>query len=55
MKKHYQSYMFLFLKANRKLWPNAGIIQKILNSRPGLDGDDATAEDAEDEEENDDI
>ena len=47
--------MFLFLRANRKLWPNAGIIQKILNSRPGLDGDDATAENAEDDEKNDDI
>ena len=41
--------MFLFLKANRKLGPNAGIIQKILNSRPVLDDDDTTAEDAEDE------
>jgi hypothetical protein len=47
--------MFLFIKTNRNLWPNAGIIQKNLNFRPGLDSDDATAEDAEDEEENDDI
>ena len=41
--------MLLFLKANRKLWPNAGIIQKILNDRPGIDGDDALAEDEIDE------
>ena len=41
--------MLLFLKANRKLWSNAGIIQKILNDRPGIDGDDAMAEDENDE------
>jgi hypothetical protein len=37
--------MLLFLKANRKLWANARIIQKILNDRPGVDADDDESED----------
>ena len=43
--------MLLFLKANRKLWVNARIIQqKILNDRPGVDADDdALADESEDE------
>ena len=42
--------MLLFLKANRKLWANARIIQKILNDRPGVDADDdALADESEDE------
>jgi hypothetical protein len=42
--------VLLFLKANRKLWANARIIQKILNDRPGVDADDdALADESEDE------
>ena len=42
--------MLLFLKANRKLWLNSTIIQKILNERKkeGFDDDDNDDE-AEDE------
>ena len=44
------SLNMLFLKANRKLWANAIIIQKILNDRPGADtDDDALADESEDE------
>jgi len=45
--------MLLFLKANRKLWANAGIIQKIINDRPVVDADDALAEEDEIDEEQD--
>ena len=43
--------MLLFLKANRKLWSNPSIIQRILNERKvaGLNEDDK--DDAEDEDE----
>ena len=37
--------MLLFLKANRKLWAHAGISQKILNDRPGVDDALAGSED----------
>ena len=43
--------MPLFLKANRKLWANARIIQKILNDRPGVDADDDALADDESEDE----
>ena len=39
----------LFLKVNRKLWANAGIIQKNLNDRPGVDADDDALAESEDE------
>ena len=42
--------MLLFLKANRKLWPNASIVQKILNARAALglrEDDDALALDGD--------
>ena len=46
--------MLLFLKANRKLWPNPSIIQKILNDREaaGLVDDDC-GDESEDETEDD--
>ena len=45
--------MLLMLKANKKLWPDASIIQKILNDRKanGLndDAEDKLADEAEDD------
>ena len=45
------SNMLLFLEANRKLWPNSSVIQKILNERKkeAFNDDDDNDDEAEDE------
>ena len=45
-------YMFLFFKADRRLWSNPSIIQKILNERKiaGLIDDDKDDEDEDEDE-----
>jgi len=49
--------MILFLKANRHFWPNAFLIQKILNDRKlaGFDDDEADDLAEDDQEDEDDI
>ena len=43
--------MLLFLKANRKLWFNPSIIQRILNKREVAEFNEDDKDDAEDEDE----
>ena len=48
--------MLLLLKANKKLWPDASIIQKILNDRKANgvndDTEDKLADEVEDSDDN---